>query len=160
MADRKLSSGASIAVGYAAAKREGEEPKGFSMFNIFPLLTIGLVVYGVLTLALGVTWATDPLFSVAMVSGQDWIVSGGDLFLTGSLVLLFFEIVRATGTGNDTIFNHAFSSGLFVVCLILFLLVNGFGTSTFFLLMMMTLVDFMAGIFITVLAARRDIGVA
>ena len=46
----------------------------------------------------------------------------------------------------------------FLICLLLFLLVGVFGTSVFFLLTLMTLIDVVAGFSITAIAARRDLG--
>jgi len=56
--------------------------------------------------------------------------------------------------------NHGFSLILFVVCLVEFLLFPAFATSVFFLIMVMTLLDVMAGFMVTIAAARRDFGVA
>ena len=48
---------------------------------------------------------------------------------------------------------------LFIVCLIQFLLLPNFATSTFFILMSMTLLDVLAGVVVTIVSARRDFGV-
>jgi hypothetical protein len=57
------------------------------------------------------------------------------------------------------IINHALSMGLFVLCLLLFLLLPSFATSTFFLIMVMVLLDVMAGFIVTILTARRDLDI-
>ena len=49
---------------------------------------------------------------------------------------------------------------LFIVCLIQFLLLPNFATSTFFILMSMALLDVLAGVVVTIVSARRDFGVA
>jgi hypothetical protein len=46
---------------------------------------------------------------------------------------------------------------VFIAALLLFLLVKGYGNSTFFIFMSMTLLDFMAGFIITTVTSRRDI---
>ena len=48
---------------------------------------------------------------------------------------------------------------IFVVALGLFLIMPAFGTATFFLIMLMTLMDTLAGFIITIVAARRDLAV-
>jgi hypothetical protein len=48
---------------------------------------------------------------------------------------------------------------VFVVAMALFLLVGKFGTSAFFLLTLMTLMDTVGGFVVTVVAARRDLAV-
>jgi hypothetical protein len=45
---------------------------------------------------------------------------------------------------------------VFVACLILFLIWDRAATSTFFLLMLMALIDVIAGFSVTINAARRD----
>jgi hypothetical protein len=48
---------------------------------------------------------------------------------------------------------------VFVIAMALFLLVGRFGTSVFFLLTMMALMDTVAGFVVTIVAARRDLAV-
>jgi len=47
-----------------------------------------------------------------------------------------------------------------IVALIEFLMFKGFGTSTFFIIMCMGLIDVIAGFSITIVASKRDLGVA
>jgi len=82
----------------------------------------------------------------------------GDVLVTIGLVLLAFEIIKATNTGMVSLLNHIFSGAVFVVSIVLFVAVPNFGTMTFFLITMMTFVDFM-GMIVTIITARRDIGV-
>ena len=55
------------------------------------------------------------------------------------------------------IVNHSLSMILFVICLVEFLLLQGFSTSVFFLLTLMVLLDVLAGFIVTIVASRRDI---
>jgi len=55
--------------------------------------------------------------------------------------------------------NHAFSMILFIVCIVEFLMFPAFATSVFFLVMLMCLLDVMAGFMVTIAAARRDFGI-
>jgi hypothetical protein len=147
----------------SAAAMHGQGPQGrkFEMFTMFPLLTLSLFGYGIISMATGSSaWASSELLTVLMVSGENWVITGGDLFIFVSLFLLFVEVLRATKTGTESILNHAFSALLFVACLLAFVLVPMFSTSTFFILTLMTLMDFMAGFMVTTLAARRDFGIS
>ncbi|MEE4208736.1 MAG: hypothetical protein V2I43_05675 [Parvularcula sp.] len=130
------------------------------MFTIFPLLTLSLVLYTALSFAGGPEWTMAQVMTIDMISGETWRISGGDMFLAFSLLLLFIEVLRATKTGTDSILNHAFSALLFIVCLLAFVIAPRFSTSAFFLLTLMTCLDFMAGFIVTTLAARRDFGVS
>ncbi|NRA29922.1 MAG: hypothetical protein HRU11_06620 [Parvularculaceae bacterium] len=148
------------ALGYSITGEPEEAEKGSSMFSMFPLLAISFVIYAALAYTMGSEWTSEVLFSITMVSDTIWNVSGGDVFLVVSFGFLFLEIIRSTGTGNDSIFNHVFSSLLFIGAFFCFLMLAPFATSTFFLLAIMMLVDMLAGFWITVGSARRDFGVS
>jgi hypothetical protein len=100
------------------------------------------------------------VFAVPMASGVTWHITPGHALVVGSLMMLFFELIKSTGIGRAAVMNHAFSLVLFVVCLIEFLLLPAFATSIFFMIMIMTLLDVMAGFMVTIAAARRDFAVA
>lgn len=131
------------------------------MFKIFPLLTISYLVYAAISFSSGsAAWVDGEIASVTMISGDDWLIRGGDIFLMVSLALLFWEVLRANNTGTESILNHAFSAVLFIACALSFVIVPKFSTTPFFLLTLMTGLDFMAGFMITTFAARRDFGVS
>lgn len=100
------------------------------------------------------------LFSIGMISDAYWRFTLGDLITTVTLVLLFVELIKATRTGGSSIVDHALSTILFVFCLIEFLLVPIAATSEFFFILVVTLIDVIAGFSITIRAARRDFGFA
>jgi len=139
------------------------------MLIAIPLLFIPVVIYTIVVLSGlvgtgGLTAAEqalrDPLFSIPMVSGSAWNVGTGDLILFLSLILLFFELLKSTSSQKVAIINHALSMILFVVCLVAFLLVKGFATSTFFLIMTMVMLDVLAGFIVTIISARKDLDFA
>lgn len=135
------------------------------MFAAFPLLALPVIVYNLLVLTLAggfrATAAQQDLgsemFAIHMASGAPWSVSLGDLILAGALVVLFVELLKSTTSQRVAIINHTLSMILFIVCLVEFLLFPAFATSTFFLLILMVLLDFLAGFIVTVISARRDI---
>lgn len=138
------------------------------MLIALPLLVIPVVLYNIVVLsglgdsgmAGGLVAADDALrqslFSIPMASGASWNIGIGDLILFLSLILLFFELLKSTSSQKVAIINHALSMILFVVCLIQFLLIRGFATSTFFLITTMVLLDVLAGFIVTIIAARKD----
>lgn len=146
------------------ARRAGGTKGGSSMFNVIPLLIIPVIVYSVLV----IFTAGDPtaaaalmdntVFQVPLVSGP-WGMTVGDLIVIFALLMMFIELVKSAGTGTATIINHGLSMAVFVIALSLFLLVGRFGTSVFFLITMMTLMDTVAGFVVTIVAARRDLAV-
>lgn len=137
-------------------------------FTVFPLMIIPVVIYNVLALG-GATFSTiedmrtqldTDVFAIPMASGATWHITPGHALVAGALLMLFFELLKSTGIGRAAVMNHAFSLVLFVACLIQFLLFPAFATSVFFLIMVMTLLDVMAGFMVTIAAARRDFAVA
>ena len=97
--------------------------------------------------------------AVPMASSVTWDITPGHALIALSLLMLFFELLKSTGTGRAAVMNHAFSMCLFIICLVEFLMLPAFATSVFFLVMMMTLLDVMAGFMVTIASARRDFGV-
>ncbi|HEX8470342.1 MAG TPA: hypothetical protein VF633_04465 [Brevundimonas sp.] len=136
------------------------------MLIALPLLLIPVVLYNIVIL-FGATGGggmaeadailRDPLFSIPMTSGANWSVGVGDLILFLSLILLFFELLKSTSSQKVAIVNHALSLIVFVVCLVEFLLIRGFATSTFFLIVSMVMLDVLAGFIVTIIAARKDL---
>lgn len=135
------------------------------MFAALPLLALPVALYNLiaLTFAGGFKSAeasprlTQPMFSIAMPGGAPWPVSLGDLVLAVSLVVLFIELLKSTTSRTAAIVNHSLSMVLLIACLVEFLLLPAFATSVFFLLMLMVLLDVLAGFVMTIVASRRDI---
>ena len=134
------------------------------MFAAFPLLALPVLIYNMIVFGTGAgsAQASDQLhgrvFSIPMASGGIWEVAIGDLLIAASLVILFVELLKSTTSRKIAIINHALSLVLFVVCLVEFLLLPGFATSIFFLITLMVLLDVLAGFIVTIISARRDIG--
>jgi hypothetical protein len=125
-----------------------------SLIAALPLLVIPLLAYVVFAVA-GANFAASR-FDVPLPSGGTWQIALGDVLVAVGLALLFFEILKATWTGGATIIDHAMSTMVFVACLILLLIWDRAASSTFFLLMLMAMIDVVAGFSVTIKAARRD----
>lgn len=121
-----------------------------------PLLVIPLLAY-VAFAGVGADFSASR-FPITLPSAGVWQLTLGDILLAAGLFLLFFEILKATRTGGNSVVDHALSMIVFVVCLILFLIWDRAATSTFFLLMLMAMIDVIAGFSVTINAARRDFG--
>jgi hypothetical protein len=123
----------------------------------FPLLVITFAIYNMIAfLTPGISW-TDKVATIHLISGQDWTVTPEDIILAFAIVLLGVEVIKATRMGIRGIMDHVLSMVLFIVMLVEFLLVQRAGTSTFFILMVISLVDVLAGFIITARTAQRDI---
>ena len=134
------------------------------MFIALPLLAIPVVLYNLIAVfkmmgggaATTNAALTNPLLSVPMASGASWTLTVGDLLIVLALFMLFFELLKATTSRRVAIVNHSLSMIVFIICLVEFLLVPAFATSTFFLITLMTLLDVLAGFIVTIITARKD----
>lgn len=147
-----------------------------ALLSIFPLLAIPVIIYNLVAMGGGTEAMLNPetenivsplldtlnnvVFSIPMIGEVTWEITSGDMMIILSIGLLFAEILKSTSTGTATIMNHAVSMLLFIVCLVEFLLFPNFATSVFFIITMMTLLDVLAGVVVTIVSARRDFGVA
>ncbi|WP_300527129.1 hypothetical protein [Maricaulis sp.] len=127
------------------------------MFNVFPLMLIPVVGYALVAYLTGADM-TSVIFSLPMVNGE-LDLSKGDVLIILGMVMLFIELIKSAGSGTATILNHGLSMGVFVICMVLFLLVGNFGTAPFFLITLMALMDTVAGFVVTIVSARRDLAV-
>jgi hypothetical protein len=125
----------------------------------FPLLLIPFAIYNMIAfLMAGVSW-TSPVTTVHMMSGQDWVLTWEDVLLALSILLLWIEIIKSTRLGMRSVMDHILAMALFIAMLVEFLLVQQAGTSTFFLLMMIALVDVLSGFIIGMRSGRRQVEV-
>jgi hypothetical protein len=125
------------------------------MLKIFPFMAIVVATYNALAL-LTPTPLTSVIVELPLPSGAAWTISVGDGLVICAVVLLFVEIIAATSTRTSSIVNHGLSMLVFVVCVVEFLLVPACGTSAFFLITMISLLDVVAGYSVSILTARRD----
>jgi hypothetical protein len=123
----------------------------------FPLLLLPFAIYNMIAfLTPGVSW-TAPAATVHMMSGQDWVLTWGDILLAFTIFLLWVEIIKSARIGPRSVMDHILAMALFVAMLVEFLLVQRAGTSTFFLLMIIALVDVLAGFIVGMRSSQRQI---
>ena len=132
------------------------------MLSSIPLMVVPFVLYNVGLLGIfgggidGDPWAT-PLFSVGMMSGGVFTMTLGSLLELGALLLLFVEIIKSTRSSKASIIDHLLSTFVFVAFLVEFLLVKGAAHPVFFNLMVIALIDVLAGFSVSLRAAERDV---
>ena len=119
------------------------------MFNVVPLLSIVVVAY------FGVAFTAPS----ALVSPALWMLTTGDFLVAVGLVLLYLEILKSVRTSIASVIDHGLSLALFALCLVLFIVLPQAGTGTFFLIMVMTLLDVIAGFTVTIAASRRSVDI-
>jgi hypothetical protein len=115
----------------------------------FPLLLLPFAVYNMIAfLTPGVSW-TAPVTTVQMMSGQDWVLTWGDILLAFAVFLLWVEIAKSTRIGPRSVMDHILAMALFIAMLVEFLLVQRAASSTFFLLTVLALFDVLAGFIVS-----------
>ena len=123
----------------------------------FPLLLIPLAIYNIIVwLMPGVSFA-DPLAKLTLVSGAVWQITLGDILLAVSVLLLLLEVMKGARPGAKYLTDHLLSLVVFGAAAAEFVLWPKFGSSTYFLLTLLALVEFLSGV---TLHTRRGAPVA
>ena len=134
------------------------------MLSSVPLLIITFILYnlglaGILGSGVdGDPWATV-IFSLNMMSGGVFSMTLGNLLIVIGLVLFFIEIIKSTRSSNASVIDHLLSTFFFVAFLVEFLLVRGAAHPVFFTLMVISLIDVLAGFSVSIRSAGRDVSI-
>lgn len=141
-----------------------------SILRSFPLLAIPVAIYNALALGTGgfgtsssvvASSLKSPVSQIPMsASGGVWQLQTSDVILVVALAAFFFGVIASARSANDVLLKHVLNMFLFILCLVEFLLLRSFATSTFFLITAMVLMETVAGFIITSVSARKDIEMA
>lgn len=112
----------------------------------FPLLLIPLAVYNIIAFLMPSVSFTDVLFKVPMMSGETWPVTLADVMLALGVVLLLLEVVKGARPGSKFLMDHLLSLIVFGGAAAEFVMWPKFGNSTYFLLVLLAMADFLGGI--------------
>jgi hypothetical protein len=126
------------------------------MLKSIPLLAVVLIIYNLIAFITPAT-LTSTIIDTGLVSGAQWTFVVNDLLLFLAIILLYIEIIKSTQTSTSSIIDHVLSMLVFIIFLMEFILVPQVGNSTFFLIMLISFIDVIAGFTITISTARRDI---
>jgi hypothetical protein len=124
----------------------------------FPLLLIPLAIYNIIVFLMPSVSFTDPLVKLALMSGAEWTVTLSDVLLTLAILLLLAEVIKGARPGAKYLTDHLLSLIVFGAAAADFVLWQKFGTSTYFLLTALALVDFISGLALR--TRRRAVAVA
>src|SRR5260370_35902349 len=119
----------------------------------FPLLLMPLAVYNIIVFLMPDVSFTDPLVKLTLMSGAEWTVTLSDVLLTLAILLLLAEVIKGARPGAKFLTDHLLSLIVFGAAAAEFVLWPKFATSTYCLLALLALVDFLSGI---ALRARRS----
>lgn len=118
----------------------------------FPLLLIPLAIYNIIAFLMPDVAFSGPLLKLALMSGVEWQVTLSDVLIALGILLLLFEVIKGARPGAKFLTDHLLSLIVFGAAAAEFVMWPKFGTSTYFLLTALSLVDFLSGL---ALRARR-----
>jgi hypothetical protein len=124
----------------------------------FPLLLIPLAIYNIIVFLMPGVSFTDPLVKLTLVSGAELPVTLSDVLLTLGILLLLAEVIKGARPGAKYLTDHLLSLIVFGAAAAEFVLWPKFGTSTYFLMTALALVDFVSGLALR--TRRRPVAVA
>jgi hypothetical protein len=144
--------------------------RGLVGVEVFPLLVIPVLIYNLMALfsSARASESAEPTlvatlhseaFALPMISASSLSLNWGDLLILLAIAMLLVEVVKSARTAAPAIINHMLTFGLFIVCLVEFLLLPSFASSAFFLITMIVLLDALAGMAVTIMSARRDMDI-
>jgi hypothetical protein len=112
----------------------------------FPLLLIPLAIYNIIVFLMPGVSFTDPLVKLTLMSGAEWAETLSDVLLALAILLLLAEVIKGARPGAKYLTDHLLSLIVFGAAAAEFVLWPKFGTSTYFLLTALALVDFISGL--------------
>ena len=123
----------------------------------FPLLLIPLAIYNIIVFLMPGVSFTDSLVKLTLMSGAEWPVTLSDVLLALGILLLLSEVIKGARPGAKYLTDHLLSLIVFGAAAAEFVLWPKFGTSTYFLLTLLSLTDFLSGL---ALRTRRGAAMA
>jgi hypothetical protein len=127
-----------------------------------PLLAFPAILYAVVAMGMDHTALRASLdqsfFVETLPSGAIFEVTRGHALTMLAAGLLFLEIVKSTHATTASIVENGLAFLCFIIAFIVFLLHSSFGTIEFALIMVMMVIDFMAGFIVMTISSRRDVG--
>ena len=133
---------------------------------LLPWLIIPFIFYNIVTFLLKpenltvTEYLNQNIFSMHMYSGGQFDLSIGNALLLLTFLVMFVELLKSTRTGPISMLDHSLSMLLLIICLVEFLVRPEAATAVFFLITVATLIDVVAGVFITIKGAHRDMEVS
>jgi hypothetical protein len=113
----------------------------------FPLLLIPLAIYNIIVFLMPSVSLTETLVTVpVMTSGAEWPVTMGAILLALGILMLLLEVIKGARPGAKFLTDHLLSLIVFGAALAEFLLWPRFANSTYFLLTLLALVDFLTSV--------------
>jgi len=125
-----------------------------------PLLIFPFAIYNILIFLMPGFSLTRELWRFQLGSGGEWGLTGGDVMVAASILILLIEMMKSARLTRRSVVDHLLSLLLFIGMLVEFLMVKEVASTTFFLLLVISFVDVAGGFTVSVRAARRNVTVS
>ena len=112
----------------------------------FPLLLIPLAIYNIIAFLMPEVAFSTPLLKLMLMSGVEWQVTLSDVLVAVGIFLLMFEVIKGARPGAKYLTDHLLSLIVFGAAAAEFVMWPKFGNSTYFLLVLLAMADFLGGI--------------
>jgi hypothetical protein len=112
----------------------------------FPLLLIPLAICNIVVFLMPGLSFSAPLVTIPLMSGVGWAVTLSDVLVALGVLMLLCEVIKGARPGAKYLTDHLLSLIVFGGAAAEFVLLPQFGTSTYFLLTLLALTDFLSGI--------------
>ena len=152
-----------IAEDIIAALKKTEEmykkEKKMNLLKIAPALPTMAIPFGIYCVLSALTNVDliDIIFIPTLV-GKSIGLTGGEFIVGLGIIALGVEIAKSVSIKNISTADHAFSTVLLTLMVLLVFAVNGFQNASFLALVMLQALDVLAGVLVTLSVARRDFG--
>jgi hypothetical protein len=123
----------------------------------FPLLLIPLAIYNIIVFLMPGVSLAEPVFKLTLVSGAEWPLTLSDMLLALGIIMLLLEVIKGARPGAKFLTDHLLSLIIFGAAAAEFLLWPRFGNSTYFLLALLSLVDFLTGVTLRVRRSAQKV---
>ncbi len=112
----------------------------------FPLLLIPLAIYNIVVFLMPGVSLTETLVTVPLTSGAGWAVTLSDILIALGILMLLLEVVKGARPGAKFLTDHLLSLIVFGAATAEFVMWPRFANSTYFLLTLLALTDFLTSI--------------
>jgi len=152
-----------IAQDITAALKKTEEmykkERKMNLLKIAPALPTMAIPFGIYCVLSALTSVDliDIIFIPTLV-GKSIGLTGGEFIVGLGIIALGVEIAKSVSIKNISTADHAFSTVLLTLMVLLVFAVNGFQNASFLALVMLQALDVLAGVLVTLSVARRDFG--
>jgi hypothetical protein len=112
----------------------------------FPLLLIPIAIYNIIVWLMPDVSLGGTLITLTLVSGAQWPLTLSDVLLALGILMLLLEVIKGARPGAKYLTDHLLSLIVFGGAVAEFLLWPRFANSTYFLLVLLALTDFLSGV--------------